>query len=89
MMTFEEVIHRALKADPSSKWGDTTDLCYYDELENGIYGYSLSYGRDYCDVYIEIGANIYPIKKNGISLLTKEELIEIYREQKERNGEEK
>lgn len=77
MIPFEEMVHQALCVNPSNEYS-VTDLNYYDEKEMGIYGFSTSYGRVHCDVFIAIGEEEFLLKKNEQTLLTIEDLIEKY-----------
>lgn len=77
MMPFEELYERAVMVDPSNQY-ELTDLQYYDEFGNGIYGYSSSYGRSYLNVYLRIGEKDYLVRKNDTILLTKEEMETYY-----------
>lgn len=77
MISFDELIERAVVANPRNDY-EIIGIQYYDAVEQPLYGYSLSYGKDYLHVYIDIGEDSYLLKENEDYVCTKEEVMEKY-----------
>lgn len=84
MLSFEEVIKKALNCDPYGDWGDTIEFVYEENGEY-LYGYDIYVNRSYADIYIWIGEEKYPLKAKDKENLSEEELVKKYKQFADKN----